>query len=101
MDRSSVIYLLTTTYEQDEFGIFEEETTQKLVYAQVESVTGAEWFEGGRNGLNPEYRFTMFAPDYSGEQVLIYDDVQYTIYRTYRTKNETIELYAEKRKGNE
>lgn len=72
-----------------------------MVYCNVSSVTGSEWFEGGRNGLNPQYRFTMFAPDYEGEEVLEYNGERYAIYRTYVGQNETIELYTEKKKGNE
>ena len=60
-----------------------------------------EWFDGGRNGLNPQYRFTMFQFDYTGEKIIEYNGKQYTIYRTYNRSVDEIELYAELRKGNE
>lgn len=70
------------------------------MYCDVRSVTQSEWFEGGRNGLNPEYRFTMFAPEYHGEQICEFNGNRYTIYRTYLERNEMIELYVQKEQGN-
>ena len=72
---------------------------RKKVFAEVSSVGQSEWFEGGRYGLNPEYRFRMFAYDYNGESLVKYNGVIYSIYRTYVDRNELIELYAEKREG--
>ena len=95
MDRSDVMYLISTVQTKDELGIFREELTGRKVFCEVSSVSMAEWFEGSRNGLNPSLRFRMFAPDYEGEKMLAYDNVMYSIYRTYRDKNEIIELYAE------
>ena len=43
----------------------------------------------------------MFAPDYKGEQNLEIDGEVYSIYRTYFAKNDMIELYVEKRRGDE
>lgn len=101
MDRSTPVYLVTTVYSQNEYGVMIPNETEKRVYADITSVTGTEWFEGGRNGINPEYRMRMFAPDYEGEEVLKYNDIYYTVYRTYKARNDIIELYVEKRKGNE
>ena len=41
----------------------------------------------------------MFAPDYQGEQIAVVDGARYGVYRTYRAKNETLELYLERRAG--
>ena len=101
MDRSSVVYLLTETQTQNEYGIVETEVDKRQVYCQVNSVSRSEWYEGGRSGLNPELQITMFQYDYSNENMLMYNDVVYTIYRTYVRKTDEIELYVERRKGNE
>ena len=100
MDRSSVIYLMTETVTQDQYGINQITLTEKKAYCQVTSVSASEWFDGGRNGLNPEYRMTMFKYDYSGENIVKYNDVLYTVYRTYETRDDFIELYVERREGN-
>ena len=99
MDRSSVIYLVSNNKTQNELGIWVDSLTERKVFAEVSSVGQSEWFEGGRNGLNPEYRFRMFAYDYNGESLVKYNGVIYSIYRTYVDRNELIELYAEKREG--
>lgn len=100
MDRSDVAYLVSKDWEPNQYGVMDELTTEKMVFVQVDSVTSSEWFEGGRNGLNPEYRFTMFRFDYSGEEEIKYNGKYYRIYRSYFAKDDMIELYAERRKGN-
>lgn len=99
MDRSTPIYLIAESYEEDSYGVLQPTATKRLVYANVTSVTASEWFEGGRNGLNPEYRVRMFGPDYEGEDVVEISGVQYSIYRVYQARADVIELYVEKRKG--
>ena len=69
------------------------------MFCQVDSVTRAEFFDGGRNGLNPEYRFTVFAADYNEEKSCIYKGKAYGIYRTYQPRTDTLELYAERKGG--
>ena len=99
--RSDVANLIGITYTLDDYGVYQPTETSRKVYVGVDSVTGAEWFEGGRNGLNPQYRFTMFQYDYQGEKVIEFNGVKYAIYRTYIRNNDLIELYAELKKGNE
>lgn len=99
--RSNAAYLVAEEFTQNEYGVLERTFTKTKVFVEVNSVTGQEWFEGGRNGLNPQFRFSMFSHDYHNEKIIEFKDVQYTIYRTYQRKSDVIELYAEKRKGNE
>ena len=84
---------------QDQFGVSKATNTGRDVLAQVDSVTRAEFFEGGRNGLNPEFKFTMFYGDYNRETELIYNGESYAIYRTFKGRTDTIELYAERKGG--
>lgn len=100
MDRSKVIYLIQETYEPDEYGVMVSTKTEKKAYCQVDSVTLSEWSEGGRYGLNPEYRMRMFAPEYHGEKLLKYNGIVFQIYRTYLGRNDTIDLYVQRRQGN-
>lgn len=100
MDRSKVIYLISETFTPDTYRVLRPERTERKVYCQVDSVTLSEWVEGGRIGLNPEYRMRMFAPEYNGEQLLKYNDVVYQIYRTYLARNDSIDLYVQRRQGN-
>lgn len=101
MNKSSVAYLVSETYTLNDYGVLEKQETKRKVFVNVSSVSSAEWFEGGRNGLNPQFRFTMFTYDYENEKIIEYNSKQYTIYRTYIRKQDEIELYTELKKGNE
>lgn len=99
MDRSEQITLIRETKEQDEFGVWRISETETTVFCQVDSVTRDEFFDGGRNGLNPEYRFTLFYADYNDERTVEYKGKRYGIYRTYHARTDIIELYAERKGG--
>lgn len=99
MDRSIVFTLLTVERAQDTFGQWTEQVTRSTVYGQISSVSMDEFFAGGQNGYKPEYRITMFSPDYNDEQRCEIDGVEYSIYRVYRGRTDTVELYVERRAG--
>ena len=99
MDRSNVINLISTTKEQDENGVWRETTNRRMVFCNVSSVTASEFFEGGRNGLNPQFRMVMFFGDYQGETILEYNGATYAIYRTYQRGTDELELYVERKGG--
>lgn len=99
MDRSEVITLIAETKTQDTNGVWQSATTEREVYAQVNSVSRQEFFDGGRNGLNPELQFSVFFADYQGERIVEYNGKTYGIYRTYHARNDIMELYAERKGG--
>lgn len=99
MDRSIAFDLLTSTLTKDTIGGYIETQQHRTVYGQITSVSMDEFFSGGANGFRPEYRITMFGPDYQGERTCEVDGVEYNIYRTYAGRNDTLELYLERRTG--
>lgn len=99
MDRSDVIDLIAVTQTQDEFGVWRTTEKARQIYCQVDSVTASEFFEGGRNGLNPEFRFRVFNADYEGEPIIEYNKQRYSVYRTYLRRDDTLELYVERKGG--
>lgn len=99
MDRSDIVTLYADTVTYDQYGVAVKNRTAKEVFCKVDSVTRAEFFDGGRSGLNPEYRMTMFAGDYSGETVVGYKGKMYSVYRTFYEKTDIIELYVERQGG--
>lgn len=95
-----VITLVSYTKQKDAYGVDRETATTREVLAQVHSITRAEFFDGGRNGLNPSYEFTVFAGNYNGEEVCQFHGEQYAIYRTYLVPGtDYIELYVERKGG--
>lgn len=99
MDKTNIIYLQSVTYEKDQYGVNRAIKTERKVYCDVSSVTSAEFFQGGAQGLKPDLRFVMSIFDYEDEEELIFEGKPYSIYRTYRGKNDDIELYTERKQG--
>lgn len=91
--------LVSVTYTKDAFGVSRESETEVEVYGYFDSVSASEVFEGGRNGLNPQFRFVMTDLDYSGQTILVRGADRFAVYRTYRPNNGTIELYCERKGG--
>ena len=95
-----VLILMSETFEKNKYGVQIPKPVRKEVFCQVHSVTRAEVFEGGRNGLNPAFQFTIFAGEYSGEAVVEYQRRTFSIYRTYLVPGtDYIELYVERKGG--
>ena len=98
MTRDIELTLITPVMAADAYGIPQESTpTRRTVLARVDSITASEFFEAGRNGLRPEYKFTMFMYDYKGEKIVEYNGKQYSVYRTYMGHSDTIELYVQQK----
>lgn len=95
MTRDVEITLITPSFVLDDWGIPQPNAeATNTVMARIGSVSASEFFEAGRNGLRPEYKFTMFLYDYDGQRELEYDGTRYTVYRTYIGKSDTVELYV-------
>lgn len=99
MDKSRVLTLIAVSYSPDAIGQMVPQETRRDVFCDLSSISAAEWFEAGRAGLNAEHRATMFVHDYAGETIAELDGVRYGIYRTYLGRNESIELYLERKAG--
>lgn len=95
-----VLDLIGTTKAQDEYGVMRETAVPRRVFCQTSSITRAEFFDAGRNGLNPEIVFTVFNGDYRGERTIRYHGDGYAVYRTYIVPgSDYIELYAQREGG--
>lgn len=101
MDRSTPVTLISETWQADQYGVEQPTEKTKKIFANVKSVTRDEFFNGGRNGLNPELVLTVFFGDYSNERIAVVNGTRYTIYRTYLLSNDALELYLERREGND
>lgn len=99
MDRSDVITLIAVTQTQDDYGVWRSTETKHDVFCQINSVTRNEFYQAGRAGLNPEFQITMFAYDYDDEKIIEYKGKRYSVYRTYFTRNDMIELYVQRKGG--
>lgn len=86
--------------EPDARGIRKKaEPTRSKVWCSVRSVSSQEFFEGGRNGLQPQLQMRVMSADYAGQTIVEYDGNRYAVYRTYVNMDETTELYLETKGG--
>jgi SPP1 family predicted phage head-tail adaptor len=99
MDRSDILTLIKVTYRQDEIGQQIPLYTKKEVFCDVTSVSRAEWYDAGRNGFNPDFRFVINRYDYEGETECEFNGTRYGIYRTYFGRTDDLELYVQKKAG--
>ena len=91
--------LVTVTFKDDDFGVPKKVETSRKVYGSFDSLSASEIFDGGRDGLNPELRFTMLELDYKDETILVRGNKRYAVYRTFRPGNGKVELYCERKGG--
>ena len=99
MDRSTPLKLISTTYTVDSIGQRIPTETARTVFCDLQSITRQEFLAAGSLGLKPSWVAVMFSPDYEGEQLCEVNGERYSIYRTYRDRNERLELYLERRQG--
>ena len=99
MDRSELITLVNITYTQDSIGQEIENETERECFCNIRSASRNEFFAAGQNGIKAEWVVTMFNYDYQGETVAILNGHRYSVYRTYITTDDNIELYLEQKSG--
>lgn len=95
---TDVISLITQTITTDKYGNEVATEKERTVYCEVDSISQTEFFAAENTELNPEYKFTIFFGDYEGEDLVLFNNKRYSVYRTYRTGDD-LELYTERKIG--
>ena len=101
MNQAAKIALLKTTYTQDDLGEWTETRTNTEIFGWVESVSMSEFYQAGMQGLEPEYKITIWMQEYGGQDLVEYNSKIYSVYRTFRRSDGRLELYVTGRKGEE
>ena len=71
------------------------------IFATVDPVGRDEFEAAGQNGMKAEYKFTVWAAEYNGEEEVEYNGKRLSIYRTYGARrDDKTELYTAERAGN-
>lgn len=95
-----LLTLIAQSYQQNDLGEQISTETTVEVLAHIQSVTRAEWFSGGKNGLQPSLVAITPRVNYSGQKIAAWDGQRYAVYRTYFPEDsDEIELYLEERVG--
>ena len=95
------IELVEIVQEKDNLNqVVEKERIKKKIFADVGSVSQAEFFSGGRIGLQPSLKVVIYDFEYDGEPIVKYNGKLYSVYRTYAVNgSDKLELYLEERGG--
>ena len=100
------IDLITVVTEKDNLNqIVEKTRTTATVFSEISSVSQTEFFSGGRLGLQPSLKVTLYDFEYNNEPIVkVYFSEEkvklYSVYRTYCVNGtDKIELYLEERGG--
>ncbi len=93
------VYLISVSYHVDGMKQHIPVEARRKVIGLEGGISATEFFDAGRNGLKAQKRVSMFAPDYNGEVTVELNGIRYGVYRTYMPKDDTIELYLERKAG--
>lgn len=99
MDEDVIAYLIGYTVTLNDYKQEVTTETRSQIFAKKKSVSRTEFYNGGKAGLQPEFRLKTAVIDYNGELEVELDGVRYGIYRTYNVSADYIELYCEKKGG--
>lgn len=93
MKFDSVIYLVSTTPGQDRLlNTILIESEPRKVYADLFSISQAEFAAAGQQGLRPDSAYQINMSEYSGEQIVKVDGQRLHVYRT-APRGDRITLY--------
>lgn len=95
------IDLIEIVTEKDDLNqVVEKTRTTKTVYAEISSVSQTEFFSGGRIGLTPSLKATIYGFEYGNESIVKWNGKCYSVYRTFAVNgSDKLELYLEERGG--
>ena len=77
------------------------EREEKTVFCDMQSVKETEFFRAAERGVNALYTAVIHSYEYSGEKIVEYNGVDYSVYRSYEKKDkEVVELTLAENKRN-
>ena len=94
-----VCYLQSATIVEDEIGNQTERPVNRQVFCAELPLNSSEHFNAGLQEIKPEYLLAVDLEEYDNETTVLYQDIVYSIYRTYPRSDGLIELYCNKKAG--
>lgn len=88
------ITLVSEVKSVDEYGDTVSVQSERIVFAELKSITQSEFYQAEAVGLKPEIKFVIADYlDYKNEQIVKYtpfngDEELYSVLRTYRVNNQ-------------
>lgn len=99
VSKDDVCFLMTTTTTLDEMMQEIEIQLPEMVYCATSSIGQREFSATMQNGLKAQLTIIIDHDEYDGQKEVEYNQVKYSIYRTFVRGDGDIELYCEVRVG--
>ena len=95
------IDLIAVVTDKDSLNqVVEKTRTTATVFGEVSSVSQTEFFSGGRMGMQPSLKVTIYGFEYNDEPIVKWNGKLYSVYRTYAVNgSDKLELYLEEKGG--
>lgn len=94
---SDVIQLIGLTEGTDDDGFPAIVPSEpRKVYANKKSVRSQEFLMAKQTGIELSYMFEVRSLEYEGEEIVLYENIEYEVYRTYET-GEFVELICKRK----
>ncbi len=98
MRHKDVVKLISVTWAPDDIGNQVAKETKKEVFANMFTVSAAEYYNAALTGLRPSLMFEVYSFEYSGQTRLEYEGKTYNIIRA-TTAGEKTRLVCEEVAG--
>lgn len=67
------------------------------IFAELKSIGQTEFWQAQAAGFKPELKFVIQDyRDYDNQKIIEYDDVRYTVLRTYKTQSDQLEIVVKR-----
>lgn len=101
MKKSVVIKLIKNNgTNTDDWGNPIPQFEEWHVFAERMSVSQNEFYRAANQGLKPNFVFEIYAEEFRDADLVICDDIEYTIIRTYQRTLDKLELVCERKVAN-
>ncbi|WP_025849110.1 hypothetical protein [Paenibacillus ehimensis] len=94
------VTLIGQKFGEDDVGNQIPVEKETVVLCSKKSASRTEFYNAAAAGLRPEFVLIVHAYEYSGERIVEFDSVRYSVIRTYQTGIEETELTLERMIGN-
>lgn len=94
-----VCYLQSSDITKDKVGNQISTPIDRFVYCAELPISSAEFYNAGQKGIKSEHLLVIDLEEYDNELTVKYNNIVYSIYRTYPRSDGLIELYYNKKAG--
>lgn len=99
MDKLVQIKLIKKNKTNNDIGEPIITETETEIFGSLSSVTRDEWFSAYRSDFNAKHRIKVYDFEYHDEEVAELNGKRYSIYRTFYSGGDKVELYLSEKGG--